>query len=453
MARSLSPPARLLLAGLIDWTGTGFYLAISAIFLTRAVGLTPPQVGVALAAVGIVAFAGSVPLGRLADRAGQTQTLLALLIVRAAAFAALATIPALPLTLALLAVIALADQAAASVTQALAGELVPPHERVAFMARYRTVINIGITLGTIPAGVVLAGSHAFGLLLAANAVSYLAAAALVATLPRPRPAPHTRPRLLVPSAPTTALIGVDGLMSMWVVVLNVGLPLWILQATPAAPALVAILYATNTVLAVLFQQRASRLVRTYVDAASAQRAAGVLLAATCACLAASTTGSRTGATLLLIAAVLTLTAAELLKASAAWQITFTLAPPSRAAEFFATYGLGRMAAQIGGPVLVTAVVLALGSPGWLLLGALFLAGAGATPPLARAARARPEAARRPPRDPYWPAPRSMTGEIRSSAFGSTVTSSFPPSVLIRSVSFRDSLPLIRVVAGNPPTTT
>ncbi len=112
-----------------------------------------------------------------------------------------------------------------------------------------------------------------------------------------------------------------------------------------------------------------------------------------------------------------------------------------------------MAAQIGGPVLVTAVVLALGSPGWLLLGALFLAGAAATPPLARAARARPEAARRPPRDPYWPAPRSMTGVIRSSAFGSTVTSSFPPSVLIRSVSFRDSLPLIRVVAGNPPTTT
>jgi hypothetical protein len=453
MPRSLSPPARLLLAALIDWTGTGFYLAVSAIFLTRAVGLTPPQVGLALAAVGAVAFAGSVPLGRLADRAGQTRTLLALLVVRAAAFAALATIPALPLTLALLAAIALADQAAASVTQALASELVGRDERVAFMARYRTVVNVGITLGTIPAGVVLAGAHAFGVLLAANAVSYLAAAGLVATLPRRRPAPRARAGLLIPSAPTTALIGVDGLMSMWVVVLNVGLPLWILQATPAAPALVAVLYATNTVLAVLFQQRASRLVRSYVDAAVAQRAAGVLLATTCACLAASATHSRPAATLLLVLAVLTLTAAELLKASAAWQITFTLAPPARAAEFFATYGLGRMAAQIGGPLLVTAVVLALGSPGWLLLGALFLAAAAATPPLARAARARPTAARRPPRAPYWPAPRSMTGVIRSSALGSTLTSSLPPSVLIRSVSLRGSLPLIRVVAGNPPTTT
>ena len=138
--------------------------------------------------------------------------------------------------------------------------------------------------------------------------------------------------------------------------------------------------------------------------AQAQRAAGVLLAACCACLAGSAVGSRELSTLLLVAAVLCLTAGELLKASAAWQITFTLAPPARAAEFFATYGLGRVAAQIGGPVLVTAVVLALGSAGWLLLAAVFVAGAGVTPPLARAARARPVVARRPPREqpPYRP---------------------------------------------------
>jgi hypothetical protein len=124
----------------------------------------------------------------------------------------------------------------------------------------------------------------------------------------------------------------------------------------------------------------------------------VLLAACCACLAGSAVGTRELSTLLLVAAVLCLTAGELLKASAAWQITFTLAPPVRAAEFFATYGLGRVAAQIGGPVLVTAVVLALGSAGWLLLAAVFVAGAAATPPLARGARARPVVARRPPRE-------------------------------------------------------
>ena len=221
------------------------------------------------------------------------------------------------------------------------------------MARYRTVINLGITLGTVPAGIALAGGDAFGALLAANAVSYLAAAAIVATLPRTAPRARVRTRLLVPSPPTAALIGVDGLMSMWVVVLNVGLPLWILQATPAAPALVAVLYAVNTVLAVLFQTRASRLVRTTPTPRRPSARPASCSRACCACLAGSAVGSRELSTLLLVAAVLCLTAGELLKASAAWQITFTLAPSARAAEFFATYGLGRVAAQIGGPVLVT----------------------------------------------------------------------------------------------------
>jgi hypothetical protein len=59
----LSDRSRLVAASLIDWTGTGFYVAVSAIFLTRSVGLTPNQAGLAPAAVGLVTFAGSVPVG------------------------------------------------------------------------------------------------------------------------------------------------------------------------------------------------------------------------------------------------------------------------------------------------------------------------------------------------------------------------------------------------------
>jgi hypothetical protein len=52
-----------------------------------------------------------------------------------------------------------------------------------------------------------------------------------------------------------------------------------------------------------------------------------------------------------------------------------------------------------GPVRgeVVLVVLALGAPGWLLLGALFAVGAALTPPLAELARRRPVAS--PRRDP------------------------------------------------------
>jgi hypothetical protein len=383
------PSARLVLASLVDWTGTGFYLAVCAIFLTRSAGLSPAEAGVALAAAGAVAFAGSVPAARLGDRYGQRPALIALHVARAGAFAGLAAAPGLAATVALLSLIAFADQTSAGVTQALADELGGAEGRVALMARLRVVANVGITLGTVPAGLVLAaGTGAFGALLVANAGSYLAAAAIVATLPSPARAhgARGRARLLVPSRSTVALMAIDGVLAMWHVVLNVGLPLWVLRATAAPPALVAILYALNTVVAVALQARVSRAVGTYAAAVRAQGLAGLLLAACCAGLAAAGLAGPRGATVALCAAVLCLTLGELLKVSAAWEITYALAPPGRSAEFFATYGLGRVASQIGGPVLVTAVVLASGGTGWLLLAASF-AGAGlATRAAARRAR-------------------------------------------------------------------
>lgn len=143
-----------------------------------------------------------------------------------------------------------------------------------------------------------------------------------------------------------------------------------MQSTSAPPAVVAVLYATNTVLAVRLQSTVSRQVRSYMHAAQAQRLAGVMLAGCCVCLAASTFGGQTLATVAVVLAVVSLTFAELLKASASWQITFTLAPQDRSGEFLATYGLGGAACQVVGPVLITAVVLALGSTGWLLLALL-----------------------------------------------------------------------------------
>ena len=402
MARAIPAPTRLLAAGLIDWTGTGFYLAISAIFLTRSVGLTPGQVGLALSAVGVAAFAGSVHVGRLGDRHGQRELLLALNVVRAAAFVTLVAVSRRFRSR------WRCSRSSASPTRRPAASprrwratWSGPRERVAFMARHRTVMNIGITLGTVPAGIVLAGGRRLRRAargerrqLPRRGGDRRDAAAAAGGPPGAGPPP-----LLVPSPATAALITVDGLMSMWTVVLNVGLPLWVLQPTSASPALVAVLYATNTVLAVLLQTRVSRRVRTYLRAAQAQRLAGFLLAACCACLAASALGGRELSSVVLLAAVVCLTLAELLKASAAWEITFTLAPAARAAEFYATYGLGRVACQVCGPVLITAVVLALGSPGWLLLAAVFVLGGALTPPMARRARARPVIARTPPGEP------------------------------------------------------
>jgi hypothetical protein len=145
----------------------------------------------------------------------------------------------------------------------------------------------------------------------------------------------------------------------------------------------------------------SRSIRTYVGAARAQRLAGLLLAACCVCLAAAVLGGRGVSTAVLCVAVLCLTLGELFKVSAAWQITFALAPAGRSAEFFATYGLGKVAFQVGGPVLITAGVLALGTAGWLLLAAAFVIGSLVTPAVARRARARPVVSRAPTDPPRY----------------------------------------------------
>jgi hypothetical protein len=290
--------------------------------------------------------------------------------------------------------------------------MVDQNERVGLMARMRVVTNVGITLGTVPAGIALAGhGDSFTVLLLANAASYVLAGGIVASLPLDPNAvtdAKVSRALLIPSPATAAMISINGLMSLWVVILNIGLPLWIVSATNAPRALVAILYATNTVVAIIAQSRVARWVATYRRAADAQRIAGMLLAACCGCLAASTLTNRTISTIVLIVGVLCLSGGELLSVSSAWEVSFKLAPEGRSAEFFATYGHGRAGSQVAGPVLITAAVLALGVPGWIALGALFILGGAATPALARRALAQPLIDRRPPAVPPTHSPITGT---------------------------------------------
>jgi MFS family permease len=403
MMPALSSPNRLLAATLIDWVGTGFYLALSAIFLTRSAGLTVSEVGLVLAIAGMVAFFGSVHVGRLGDLIGPRQVLLGLYLVRAAAFVGLAFVHDLGVTLVMLSVIALSDQAASSMYQALANVMASKEERVGLMARMRVATNVGITLGTVPAGIALAThGNSFVSLLLGNAASYLIAGVIVASLPAEPPVEHSvmRRRLLIPSPATAAMIAINGLMSLWVVILNVGLPLWIVESTAAPRALVAILYGTNTVVAIFVQARVARWVSSYLRAAQAQRLAGIALALCCGCLAGSAlAGTAVASTVLLVAGVLCLSAGELLTVSSAWEVSFRLAPDGRSAEFFATYGLGRAGSQVVGPVIITVAVLALGVPGWLSLAALFIVGGLITPLMARRALEHTLVLRRPPADP------------------------------------------------------
>ncbi|SHF62300.1 hypothetical protein SAMN05444320_104310 [Streptoalloteichus hindustanus] len=69
-----------------------------------------------------------------------------------------------------------------------------------------------------------------------------------------------------------------------------------------------------------------------------------------------------------------------------WEISFGLAPDGRHGQYQGFFGSGVSVARMAGPVLLTSPLLVGGTPGWLVLGGLFLVAALATGPAVRWAR-------------------------------------------------------------------
>src|SRR5262249_7771343 len=132
-------------------------------------------------------------------------------------------------------------------------------------------------------------------------------------------------------------------------VLNVGLPLWIGFHTQAPRALVGVLFATNTVLVVLFQVRMARVADSATGAATALRHAGVALAACSLVFALAGEVSREPAIAVLVAGILLLTLGEMLLSSGAWQLSLLLAPAAQRARYLAVFSLGQSGQRMVGP--------------------------------------------------------------------------------------------------------
>jgi nitrate/nitrite transporter NarK len=82
-------PRVLMFATLVNTVGNGAYLATSALFLTRSVGLTPGQVAAGLSLAALAGIVLTTPMGSLADRRGPKQVQIVAPLVLAACFAGL----------------------------------------------------------------------------------------------------------------------------------------------------------------------------------------------------------------------------------------------------------------------------------------------------------------------------------------------------------------------------
>ncbi|MFI6291104.1 MFS transporter [Nonomuraea sp. NPDC050790] len=374
MAQHTASIRRLLVSGLVDYLGAGLFLAFSAVYFTQLVGLTTAQVGLGMGAAGCVAMALATPLGRLADRVGVRRMLVALHLVRAGGTAAYALVGEFWGFLAAVSVVTVADQAIAALTQAFVAELAGEERRGRVMAAYRTIANIGISVGG-PLGGLLTGASgrsAFQVTLLVNAGAYVLTALLVATIAQrgttPSEVPARRSRALRDRR-LLAFASIDTLLQLWLPVLNLGFPLWLIAEGHVPRAWIGPLYAINTVLGVALMVPSARFAASVRAARRCQVAGALALAAACLAFWAAW----------FPVAIVVLTVGEVAVVAAAWTLSYALAPAARRSEYLAAFGMGRSFGRyVLGPLLVTGLLQALGGLTWAVLSAVFCAAGLAT---------------------------------------------------------------------------
>jgi MFS family permease len=393
---------RLLIVSFIDSLGTGMFLTGSALFFTRAIGLSVRQVGFGLSLASVIGFCCSVPAGKLSDRVGARPVLVGLQFWRGSCFIAYPFVHDFPAFLVVAALAGAGEWAAPPVVQSLVGSLVADKSRVRTMSAVMMVRNVGFTLGAATATTAIAAGHTsvYRLLVFGYAATFLISGTVLWFLRiQPRSA---EPDGQAPGSPGTesvphqprrrpgprylVLAALNGVLYLHAVILSVGLPLWVVTATKGPPALLGLIVVLNTFLAVSLQMRLSRGVDGVQPAAARQLRGGVCLAVCCLLVAVTASTDRVLTVVLVLAAVIMLTTGEVYQAVGGWGLSFELSPQVGRGYFLSVYSLGSTGAMIVGPWLLTSVIIPGGRVGWAGLAAVLIAAGACVPLLARGAR-------------------------------------------------------------------
>ncbi|MFE9552355.1 MFS transporter [Streptomyces sp. NPDC006692] len=378
-----SGPARPLAAAqLVNSLGDGAYLVTSALYFSRIVGLSPTHIGLGLTLAWAVGAVAGVPLGRLADRRGPRTVAVLLAAATGASVAAFLFVRGfLPFVLAACCY-ATAQTGLAAARQALLAALVERRDRTHVLAHLQATLNAGLAIGAAFGGVALhyGTRTAYLAVFALDAAAFLLCALVLLRLPTvpPRPAaPGKGPRIAVLRDRPYALVTfLNTLLLLRMPLISLAIPLWTVTRTNAPGWLVSALLVLNTGAVMLFQVRTASAVRDLPSAVRTVARGGVLMLASCAVFAVSSAGAPAwvAVAVLLLAGGLQV-AGEMMQSSGAWQIGFDLAPADQQGEYQGFFGMGVPLARMLGPLVLTALVIDWGVPGWLLLGLLFL-GAG-----------------------------------------------------------------------------
>jgi MFS transporter len=368
-------PLRRLAAGtLLSAVGNGAWYTSWALFLTRSVGLSPAQVGVGMTIAGVVGLLAATPMGWVADRLGAREVFGVLLVVQGVAALAYLAVGAFAAFVAI-ACVAEAARSSGGARNALVLGLTPREEdRLAALGSLRSISHFGWAIGAV-AGAVIIGVDSrpcYVALLLLNAVSYLAYAGLVASVPRVACSPERRSLRVVHDRPYVTLAALMGILALCWAMMSSGLPLWVALHTDAPRSVSAVIVVLNSLLIAVLQVRVSSGMVTPRVAARGAVVSASLLAASCLLFAVTAGWGGPWVVAVLVAAGIVHTAGELVFVAASWGLSVPLMPADAPGEYQGVFATGEATALMVAPALMTTLVAGWGQPGWLVLAAIFL---------------------------------------------------------------------------------
>lgn len=382
------PVSRLALVTLVNTVGNGIFYTLSALYFTRILGFSVVSVGAGLS---IAAFAGllaGVPIGHLADRRGAREVLVLMLFATCVADALLLAVHAYWQFVLIASITVFVESGSNAARNALIGGVVQGLQRSTTKAYLRSITNVGMTLGTAIAAIALHvdSRAAYVTVLYVDVASYLVCGLLALGLPRITPTSREdSPGMFAAASdlPFVAVTLVTAVLNMHYWIIEIAMPLWVVDHTDAPRWLVSVLVVVNTGTVVVGQVLVARRVTTIRAATVATVVSGVLFLGACGLFGLSGSAGVVAAALILAAAALVDVLGEISQAAASFLLGFELAPDHALGQYQGLYSMGFALSALLAPTAMALLPLRMGVPGWWILGGILLAAALALVPAIR----------------------------------------------------------------------
>lgn len=378
-------------------TAAGTFNTGSAVFFTQVVGLSAAQVGLGMTIAGVVSFFVAYPAGKLVDRIGARRMWAVGTLIGATMFAAWPWLHGFTAYVAMSMAFEVVNNLGYAGYTAYILNVLPEEERVETQAHLYSALNLGFTLGAIIGGVALAFDNLEVLRwipLLTTAIGFINAYRIT-LLPRAaqddRAAAGERAAVVHTTPGAMRNRGWLGLSFftgvLWTnqTLLNVVIPLWLVERTHAPHWILAWLFGTNTVLCIFLPQFTSKGVHTISDALRRARWSTGFFALSCLITMATHSTPAFWAALLVWLGHVTVTGAELAIGSAGWAFQSTLMDPARRGEYGGAQEVARTLGQWWAPAAFTWLAMTKGDVGWLVIAAIGVAAVVGLHPSARAA--------------------------------------------------------------------